>query len=933
MVGPPAQSAQEAAGPKIEITGATINLTGQVVATLRVTRGGVPVATPGEVSALGPMFTLAGLSTHPVDGVAAWRSFLLTGGQTIPSLPLDPPGAGSRTALTAVKQPGAEATGTLAGANGTFTYTYRNALPASACPTLDRQCFDQTETIRVGVWLLENGTADGTSTYDFRPLGGAAAAAPRDVALHESCQACHDAIRSPRGAVGVKICTTCHTWQNADPDTSDPAALYPASPSADPNPLDLGRMIHRIHRGKNLPTLYAASSTAATPVPPLPPPSAPPLPFFPGRNAPIVGRKYSIVGPSSREVIFGRVLARPDFAQANTKTVAAGVTFPRDLRDCAVCHEGAPQGYEVLYGISRRTCAGCHPDVWYAVDVAPITDTVHLAHTGGPQPDDGQCRGCHVAAMPPAQPRVWAPIADIHVTPYKSPRFDRPTVEIVAVDDLQAGKAPTIKFRLYDDLGTISPPRDPTPRADPRPLGSPVSRALTPATEGGTGYFGISLAGPTAPAFGRVQVMSTDVGTGNPDPFTLLADADGVFTYTFGSTVPAGASRTWVVGLEARRRTVTVNWDASAQTFRWPYTGEALGETPRNALAYVDTGTGRYREDEPDPAVVPRRKVVDEEKCNRCHERIAIHGTVRMRVEYCLVCHGPEKTDYDVRPKVGGVATAPVNLGATYDGIEERSIDFKVMIHRIHTGAREGSASLAAIEPFVIYGKGGSVWYFDEGSFPGDLRDCTLCHEGRTYAVESVPADAPPTVANETSTVLHQGNGEHVGCRSTPPIQAACAGCHASGFTERHGDDHTVDGVEQCAQCHVRGALSVDVAHGLAPEGSSPVSASFTSIVQNIIVPRCASAACHGGNPPAAFPQLDADAAYAAIVNVPSQQASGLDLVEPFEPANSYFLVKIRGEGASVGGIATPMPTGDAALDAGEIAAVEGWIANGAPND
>jgi len=98
-------------------------------------------------------------------------------------------------------------------------------------------------------------------------------------------------------------------------------------------------------------------------------------------------------------------------------------------------------------------------------------------------------------------------------------------------------------------------------------------------------------------------------------------------------------------------------------------------------------------------------------------------------------------------------------------------------------------------------------------------------------------------------------------------------------------------------------------------------------------VPRCASAACHGGNPPAAFPQLDAEAAYQAIVGVPSQQVSGMALVEPYEPEASYLLIKMRGEAASVGGIATPMPIGDAALDPSDLAAVEAWIANGAPND
>ena len=67
--------------------------------------------------------------------------------------------------------------------------------------------------------------------------------------------------------VGVKLCLTCHTWQCTDPDTADPAALdatLPATKAAFPNPMEMGRLIHRIHRGKALPTLFLASDAAAS---------------------------------------------------------------------------------------------------------------------------------------------------------------------------------------------------------------------------------------------------------------------------------------------------------------------------------------------------------------------------------------------------------------------------------------------------------------------------------------------------------------------------------------------------------------------------------------------------------------------------------------------------------------------------------------------
>lgn len=919
--GAPSSSGQAVGGDRLEITAARVDGTGHVVATLRITRGGVPVATAAEVAALQPAFTLAALGVHPVDGLAAWESLLLTGAQTIPSLPPGGPGTPLTAVLTNVRQPGAESTGALAGADGTFTYTYANAIPVG---------LDPARTLRAGAWLPGATTTDGTATFDFRPDGGTAA--PRDVALHERCRTCHEAVRSPHGAgVGVKICTTCHTWQNADPDTADPAAQYPASRSVDPNPLDLGRLIHRLHRGKELPTLYASTSTA--PAPPLAAGSTFPLPFepwhggVPPRNAAIVGRKYSVVGADGAERIFGWVLNDyPTDPTLAPRAVPSGGAFPRDLRDCGVCHEGAPQGSEVIYAISRRTCSGCHPEAWF--DSAPITDAAKLAHPGGPQADDTRCRGCHVAATA-TQPKVYAPIAEIHVAPYNAAQYDRPVLELVSVDNMKPDTAPTIRFRLSDRVGPIVPsPGAPSQATETGPFASPTPRKMT--------FLAITLSGPTVPGYGGYPVTSGDAG--NPSVLALVADANGVYTYQFASKLPATASGTWTVGMDGRRRygvgagTPLPYYDALNDVFPWPFTGEifATTESPANPIAYVDTATGSWTPAAPG-AAVPRRKVVAQEKCERCHQRIYGHGGLRNRPEYCIICHTANRTDWSQRQPAAG---QNVNLAATFDGIEERTIEFKVMVHRIHTGTHQGAASLEAIEPLVIYGVGKAPFWFGEGSFPGNLKNCTTCHEGQSYRLDVMPANAPPTIANETGTIMHQGTRDHVpGEPTMGPMHAACAGCHANGFTETHTALHTLGGVEQCTSCHATGTTSVDVVHGLAAPGATLVSATFSSIAQNILEPRCASAACHGGSSPAVFPRLDAEGAYDAIVGVGSQQASGVMLVKPFDPAASYLLLKLRGEAGSVGGLATVMPLGDVALDPSDLAAIEAWIANGAPHD
>ncbi len=106
----------------------------------------------------------------------------------------------------------------------------------------------------------------------------------------------------------------------------------------------------------------------------------------------------------------------------------------------------------------------------------------------------------------------------------------------------------------------------------------------------------------------------------------------------------------------------------------------------------------------------------------------------------------------------------------------------------------------------------------------------------------------------------------------------------------------------------------------------------FSTLVQETIVPRCATASCHAGAYPPAYPPLDPGLAHAALVGMPSYQAP-MNLVEPFDPANSYLVLKLRDVAGTVGSVGTPMPISDALLEEADIQAIETWILNGAPND
>jgi hypothetical protein len=108
---------------------------------------------------------------------------------------------------------------------------------------------------------------------------------------------------------------------------------------------------------------------------------------------------------------------------------------------------------------------------------------------------------------------------------------------------------------------------------------------------------------------------------------------------------------------------------------------------------------------------------------------------------------------------------------------------------------------------------------------------------------------------------------------------------------------------------------------------------SFAAISQDVLGPSCATASCHAGDPPTVYPQLDAGVAWEKLVAAPSYQATTMNLVEPYDPAHSYLVAKLRNLSDAAGGSGAVMPVGLAAIDEAEIQAIEAWIANGAPND
>src|SRR5690349_8326311 len=104
----------------------------------------------------------------------------------------------------------------------------------------------------------------------------------------------------------------------------------------------------------------------------------------------------------------------------------------------------------------------------------------------------------------------------------------------------------------------------------------------------------------------------------------------------------------------------------------------------------------------------------------------------------------------------------------------------------------------------------------------------------------------------------------------------------------------------------------------------STLTPDLASIQEHVFTPICTT--CHtGASAPLGF-RLDADVAYAMLVNAPSAEVPALKRVAPGNPDQSYVIQKLEGH-AAVGG---QMPLGQTPLPQATINVIRQWITNGA---
>jgi OmcA/MtrC family decaheme c-type cytochrome len=248
---------------------------------------------------------------------------------------------------------------------------------------------------------------------------------------------------------------------------------------------------------------------------------------------------------------------------------------------------------------------------------------------------------------------------------------------------------------------------------------------------------------------------TTDFGTGPggirvSEDPSKTAGANGVYSYTMTNKIPVGSTGSYAVSLQARNTVTLMAGTTAAQT-------ASDNAIPVEYYFSVDN-----------TKVVPRRTVVATAKCASCHNDLSfVHGGVRGNTQECVECHNPTLTD----------------------GTSKQSVSFATQIHSIHRGEN-------LTNPYVIAGRN-----YQDLRFPGDLRDCSTCHVNKSYQVDNV-----------TTTVAVASPGGFT--PTTPPIAAACQGCHDDKATASHALSNTTVLGEACVTCHGNAAdFAVDKVH------------------------------------------------------------------------------------------------------------------------
>lgn len=452
------------------------------------------------------------------------------------------------------------------------------------------------------------------------------------------------------------------------------------------------------------------------------------------------------------------------------------IHFPQDVRNCTTCHQendaSVPEASNWRTVQNRDSCGNCHDDI----------DWANTGHPGGLTfTDDTLCVDCHGEDSTVNGGELRTAVAHEIPEAIAAMAFE---YDVISVTDTAPGDFPTVTLRVLD-------PTHPDYGTDPASTAWDINDPAGPF-QIGRARISVDISWSTD-ELGNLDPnddLARPMDTGSPfGPMNIsfssgaVNDGNNVFSATSATAIPTGASGSGLALVEG-----------------YPYVDLGNGA---QSIAVTSTGISFAITD---ATAQDRRQVVDIEKCNDCHNTLALHGNNRVgNTELCSTCHNPNSTDINRR-----VVDADCEVAL---GPDDEPIDMKYMIHSIHAGNT------------ALCGYGNRPHDYTDLVYPGRLNNCEGCHLDGTY----YPVDPSAVMA----TTIDAGDD-----RSTltddvaiSPNTAVCSSCHAGNLAENHmtqngGDFNAMkddsgmmisSGVETCQVCHSEGA-SADVGdlHGVA---------------------------------------------------------------------------------------------------------------------
>ncbi len=263
---------------------------------------------------------------------------------------------------------------------------------------------------------------------------------------------------------------------------------------------------------------------------------------------------------------------------------------------------------------------------------------------------------------------------------------------------------------------------------------------------------------------------------------------DGSYVYTFATPIPAqylpplndspsfGSDDGERTGEDLLDGTYTVGL-----AFGWKFT---VGAQP-----FTDAGNATEDFKLGGSAVLAHRAAVDQDSCNRCHVDLRYHGDLWRDVTACLLCHTSGAEDLN-DPNVAG-------------GTPGVSIDFRVLIHKIHDGRHlpsvlgvatkpTGRRDYAATpKPYLVADSDGTVHDYSTTGFPvfpGRTQpllkvfgwsSLTPEEQALEYAMSTGVTDCSVCHGNTNPACATQVEGPAQGALAyTEPSIHSCYSCH-----------------------------------------------------------------------------------------------------------------------------------------------------------